>query len=75
MKEDDKMKQPSLKEFLEFTKTKINAKEKEKMEEEEFAPQNPEDKSREASIMEVFYGSLHLEKRIHQVVKAKDDKC
>ena len=44
------------------------------MEEQEFAPQNPEDKSREASIMEVFYGVLHLEERIHQVKKANDEK-
>ena len=73
-KEQEKMKQPSLKEFLQFAKLKIDEKENEKMEEEEFAARNPEDKSREASIMEVFYGICHIKEHIHSVVKANDDK-
>ena len=44
------------------------------MEEEEFAPRNPEDKSREASIMKVFYGICHIKEYIHDVVKVNDDK-
>ena len=44
------------------------------MEEEEFAPKNPEDKSRKASIVEVFYGICHIKEYIHSVVKANDDK-
>ena len=44
------------------------------MEEEEFAPKNPEDKSSEASIMEVFYGICHIKEHIPSVVKANDDK-
>ena len=68
-KEEDKLKQPSLNQFLQFTKLRIDGKGKDKMEEEELAPRNPEYKSREASIMEVFYGALHLEGRINQVVK------
>ena len=69
------MKQPSLKEFLEFTKLKSDEKESEKIEEEEFSAKNPEDKSSEASIMEVFYGICHIKEHIPSVVKANDDKC
>ena len=73
-KVEEKMKQPSLKEFLEFAKQKNDEKESEKIEEEEFSAKNPEDKSREASIMEVFYGICHVKEYIHPVVTANDDK-
>ena len=49
--DENKMKQPSIKEFVLFTKKKIEEKEKKEMEENQFPPKDPEDKSREASIM------------------------
>ena len=44
------------------------------MEEDEFPPKNPEDKSREASILEVFTGMWHTEERFDQMLKANDEK-
>ena len=71
--EDSKMKQPTLKEFAQFTKKKID--EKEVMEEEHFFNQkDPEDKSREATSLEVFNGFCHMEERFHQAIKANDEK-
>ena len=49
-------------------------KEKEKIEEEEFSEKNPEDTSREATIMEVFYGICHMKEYIHEVIKVNDKK-
>ena len=73
-KEVKKMKQPSLKEFLQFATTKNKEAEKEKIEEEEFSEKSPEDKSRTAIIMEVFYSICQVKEFIHSVVKANDDK-
>ena len=44
------------------------------MEENQFPPKDPKDKSREASIMEVFLGVCHMEERIHEAIKANDEK-
>ena len=44
------------------------------MEDNKFPPKDPEDKSREASIMEVFLGVCHIEERFHQAIKANDEK-
>ena len=68
------MKQPSLKEFLQFAKMKNDIKETEKIGDEEFSEKNPDDTTREAKIMEVFYGICHMKECIHSVVKANDDK-
>ena len=70
------MKQSSLKEFLEFAKMKNENKDNEKFAEGETSDveKNPDDKSREATIMEVFYGFCHMKEYIHDVVKAKDGK-
>ena len=67
------MKQQTLKEFVQFTKKKIT--EKEEMEEDQFFNQrDPEDKSREATTLEVFHGFCHMEERFHQAIKANDEK-
>ena len=74
-KEENKMKQPSIKEFVQFTKKKAEEKESaEKEEEHYFNQKDPEDKSREATIMEVFHGICHIEERFHQAIKANDEK-
>ena len=44
------------------------------MEENQFPPKDPEDKSREATIMEVFLGVCHIEERFHEAIKANDEK-
>ena len=69
--EENMMKQPSIKEFDQFAKKKIGEKE---MEENQFPPKDPEDKSRETSIMEVFLGVCHIEERFHGAIKANNEK-
>ena len=75
-KEEEEMKQPSIKEFLEFAKMKNENKDNEKFAEEEKSEveKNPDNKSREATIMEVFNGICHVKEYIHSIVKANDDK-
>ena len=45
------------------------------MEDEDYnPPRNNKDKSREASILEVFTGFCHMEERFDQMLKANDEK-
>ena len=72
-KEDNKLKQPTLQEFASFTKKKITAQE----ENEEISflnAKDPNDKSREATSLEVFSGFCHMEERFHEAIKANDNK-
>ena len=60
---------------MQIAKTKIVSKEKDEMEDEDYnPPRNNEDKSREASILEVFTGFCHMEERFDQMLKANDEK-
>ena len=74
-KEEEKLKQLSLKEFMQIAKTTIVSKEKDEMEDKDYnPPRSNKDKSREASIFEVFTGFCHMEEIFDQMLNANDEK-
>ena len=74
--EEERMKQPSLKEFMEISKKKLSEKEKEAVAEEDLSDwdKNQEDDSREATVRQMFHGICHMKEYIHQEIKKNDEK-